>query len=214
MIPKRAGLSIVVAVSLVLVGCSASGGTSSGGAPTNGPTAPPVANLQPPAVATPTPEPSASPTAIPTANPSDVAEASPSAAPINPCSLLTQAEASTLIGVTLGPGKHQVVSPDTICTWAKGTTEVKVFLTAPTTPDAAKEYYDAHKAEIPPEAHITELPTMFDGAVIARGPTPIGTLSAIFVIHGSNFFEVYCGNPACTDASLDSGANLVAGRLP
>ena len=93
----------------------------------------------------------------------------PTAGPTDPCSLLTQAEASHLIGVALGPGKRQVADPDTICTWAKGTTEVKVFLTAPTTPAAAKAYYEAHKSEVPAGAQLTELPDFFDGSVIAKG---------------------------------------------
>ena len=131
-----------------------------------------------------------------------------------PAPPLTQAEASQLIGVALGPGKRQVADPDTICTWAKGTTEVKVFLTAPTTPAAAKAYYEAHKSEIPAGAHITELPDFFDGSVIAKAVLPSGTIGGIFVIDGSNFFELYCGMPACSDDALKGGAQLIAGRLP
>ena len=89
---------------------------------------------------------------------SDEASGKPTAGPTDPCSLLTQAEASHLIGVALGPGKRQVADPDTICTWAKGTTEVKVFLTAPTTPAAAKAYYEAHKSEIPAGAQTHRAP--------------------------------------------------------
>ena len=128
--------------------------------------------------------------------------------------MLTQAEASQLIGATLGPGKRQVADPDTICTWAKGTTEVKVFLTAPTTPEAAKAYYEAHKSEIPAGGQITELPTFFDGSLIAKAALPLGTIGGIFVIDGSNFFELYCGMPACSDDALKGGAQLIAGRLP
>ena len=111
----------------------------------------------------------ARPSASPAASSGDVGGSEqPTAGPTDPCSPLTQAEASHLIGVALGPGKRQVADPDTICTWAKGTTEVKVFLTAPTTPAAAKAYYEAHKSEIPDGAHITELPTFFDGSLIAK----------------------------------------------
>ena len=211
MTSKHGRLSILV-VALTLSAC-----TTSGGAPSSDATQPPVAiqpapvNLQPtPVASTPTPEPSAS------AEPSsgDVASGKPTAGPTDPCSTLTQAEASHLIGVALGPGKRQVADPDTICTWAKGTTEVKVFLTAPTTPAAAKAYYEAHKSEVPAGAQLTELPTFFDGSVIAKGPTPAGTIGGIFVIDGTNFFELYCGLPACTDDALKSGAQLIAGRLP
>ena len=154
------------------------------------------------------------PSASPEDSSGDDASGKPTAGPTDPCSLLTQAEASHLIGVALGPGKRQVADPDTICTWAKGTTEVKVFLTAPTTPAAAKAYYEAHKSEIPAGAQLTELPTFFDGSVIAKGVLPTGTIGGIFVIDGSNFFELYCGMPACSDDALKGGAQLIAGRLP
>ena len=61
---------------------------------------------------------------------------------------------------------------------------------------------------------LTELPDFFDGSVIAKGPTPAGTIGGIFVIDGSNFFELYCGLPACSDDALKGGAQLIAGRLP
>ena len=62
-------------------------------------------------------------------------------------------------------------------------------------------------------ALIEAIGTFMDGAVIGRGTLPIGTISGIYVIDGTHFFEVYCGLPACTDAALQEGAQLVAGRL-
>ena len=213
MTSKYARASVLL-VTLIVGGCTAAGGATSG--PTQQPVATraaPPASLQASAstaVASATPEPSASPTA----SAGGVAGGQPTAGPTDPCSLLTTSEASHLVGVQLGAGKRQVADPDTICTWAKGTTEVKVFLTAPTDPAAAKAYYESHKSEIPPEAHITELPAMFDGAVIARATLPVGTISAIFVLDGINFFELYCGLSACTDDALKGGSELIAGRLP
>ena len=211
MTSKHGRLSILV-VALTLSAC-----TTAGGAPSSDASQPPVAIQPAPVIQQPTAV-VASP--IPTPEPSASTEASsgdasgkPTAGPTDPCSTLTQAEASHLIGVALGPGKRQVADPDTICTWAKGMTEVKVFLTAPTTPAAAKAYYEAHKSEIPAGARITELPDFFDGSVIAKGTT-IGTIGGIFVIDGSNFFELYCGLPACSDDALKGGAQLIAGRLP
>jgi hypothetical protein len=160
--------------------------------------APPVATA-----ASPTPEASAS--VEPSAEPSPAGTAS------DPCTLLTSAEASDLIGVTLGAGKLQTVGPDMVCTWAKGLTEVKVFTSPPTDVAAAKDYYESHKAEIPAGAQITELPTFYDGSVIGRASTP--NISGIFVLDGTHFFEVYCGFPSCSDDKLQSGATLVAGRL-
>jgi hypothetical protein len=191
MTSKHGRLSILV-VTLALSAC-----TSAGGAPSSDATQPPLA-IQPAPVIVPPSAAVASPT------PTPVASASPEAS-----SLLTQAEASQLIGVALGPGKRQVADPDTICTWAKGTTEVKVFLTAPTTPAAAKAYYEAHKSEVPEGGQLTELPDFFDGSVIAKGSLPVGTIGGIFVIDGSNFFELYCGMPACSDDALKGGAQLI-----
>ena len=214
MTSKYAHASVLV-VTLIVGGCTAAGGGATS-APTQQPVATraaPPASLQASAstaVASATPE----PTASPSASPGGVAGGGPSAGPTDPCSLLTTAEASHIVDVQLGAGKRQVADPDTICTWAKGTSEVKVFLTAPTTPAAAKAYYEAHKSEIPAGAHITELPTFFDGSVIAKGSTPVGTIGGIFVIDGSNFFELYCGLPACSDNALKGGAQLIAGRLP
>ena len=157
MTSKHGRLSILV-VALTLSAC-----TTAGGAPSSDATQPPVAIqpapvIVPPSAVVASPTPTPVPSASPEASSGDVASGKPTAGPTDPCSTLTQAEASQLIGVALGPGKRQVADPDTICTWAKGTTEVKVFLTAPTTPEAAKAYYEAHKSEIPAGAHITELP--------------------------------------------------------
>ena len=217
MTSKYARLSIFV-VALILGGCTTTGADTTTG-PTQQPAATraaPAASLQggaPVPVASSTPEATESPEPSQGDVASDEPTAGPTARPIDPCSLLTSTEASDAIGVTLGAGKHQIVSPDTVCTYAKGVTEVKVFLTPPTDPVAARAYYESHKSEIPPQAHITELPTFYDGAVIARASLPIGTISGIYVLKGTNFFELYCALPACSDDALMSGAQLVAGRL-
>lgn len=215
MTSKHGRLAILVVI-LTLSAC-----TTAGGGPSSDATQPPVAIQPAPVIVQPTaavasPTTTPVPSASPEASSADVDEASgkPTAGPTDPCSTLTQAEASQLIGAALGPGKRQVADPDTICTWAKGTTEVKVFLTPPTTPAAAKAYYEAHKSEVPEGAHLTELPDFFDGSVIAKGTLPTGTIGGIFVIDGTNFFELYCGMPACSDDALKGGAQLIAGRLP
>jgi hypothetical protein len=213
MASKLARLSLLGAT-LVLGACTTSGGLASG-APTLPLTAvqPSLAVvLQASATATtPSPSPEASATAEP--SPSAVAEASATPGPIDPCTLLTQGEASGYIGATLGPGKLEQVGPDMVCTWAKGTTKLKIFLAPPTDPVAAKAYYEAHKSEIPTGAVISELPNLFDGSLIASGKTPIGTLDGIFVLDKNEFFELYCEFPACDGQKLMDGANVIAGRL-
>jgi hypothetical protein len=193
--------------------------TSSGGSASSAPTLPLSAvqpsialPLQPPAETT-TPSTTPQPTVSGEPSPS-ASDAVPSAAAVvaDPCTLLTSDEASGYIGAKLGPGKLQTVGPDKVCTWAKGLSEVKLFFAPPTDPVAAKAYYDAHKQEIPAGAQVTELPTFFDGSVIARASTP--NISGIFVLAGNQFFELYCGMPSCTDAILQEGADLIHSRLP
>jgi hypothetical protein len=214
MTSKHTG-ALILGLAVTLGAC-----TSSGGAASSAPTLPltaiqpstPVSVPAPPSTTTasPTPEPSA--TVEPSPSGSADTEPTPVGIALDPCSLLTSGQASELIGVTLGAGKLQTVGPDKVCTWAKGLTEVKVFTSPPTDVAAAKTYYEDHKAEIPAGATITELPTFYDGSVIARASVP--NISGIFVLDGNQFFEVYCGLPSCTDASLTSGADLVHGRLP
>jgi hypothetical protein len=208
MTSKPARFSIA-AVTLVLAAC-----TSSASATPPGGTTQPVSLQASNAAASQAPSPSGEPSTSPTTSSGGAASAQPTLEPIDPCTLLTQAEASHLIGVSLGAGKQQAVGPDKVCTFAKGTTEVKIFLSPPTDPAGAKAYYESHKSEIPSEAHITELPTFFDGSVIARASLPIGSISGIWVLDGIRFFELYCGLPDCNDAALKGGSELIEGRLP
>ena len=104
MTSRYALVTLLAAAALTLTACSSTGvGASSAPTQPLGAAQPPVVNLQPSAVtATPTPEPTASPSPIP----SD-ATAAGSAAPagaIDPCTLLTTDEASTLMGMKLGAG--------------------------------------------------------------------------------------------------------------
>jgi hypothetical protein len=154
------------------------------------------------------------PTPAPTPSPTAIAATAPPAVTLDPCTLYTQSNASNLIGVTLGPGKQQIVGSLNVCTYAKGVTEVKIFVAPPTDPAAAKDYYESNKAQVPAGTLLTELPDFYDGSVIARSSLPGVAISAIFVLDGSNFFELYCGFPACNDEGLQGGAQLIAGRLP
>jgi hypothetical protein len=205
---------LILLVTFTLGAC-----TSSGGSASDAPTLPldavlpslPV-TLQASATAT-TPSPMPEPSVTAEPSPSDVAEGQATPGTIDPCTLLTQDEASGYIGAKLGAGKLEQVTPDMVCTWAKGTTKLKIFLGPPTDPVAAKAYYDAHKSEIPALATTTELPDMFDGSLLARASLPFGTISAIFVLEGNHFFELYCEVPACSDQNLVDGANLIDGRL-
>ena len=210
---KLARLALL-GMTFTLGACSTTGGTG-----TSAPTLPlgavlpslgvPILASAPAATPSPTPEPSATPEP----SSSDEADASATPGPINPCTLLTQDEASGYIGTKLGAGKLENVTPLMVCTWAKGATKLKIFLAPPTDPVAAKAYYEANKSRVPEGGVISELPNFFDGALIASGKTPIGTLDGIFVLDKNEFFELYCEFPACDGQKLMDGANLIAGRL-
>jgi hypothetical protein len=200
---KYARLSIVT-LALVLGGCTGSG------AATQAPS--PVAAGTLRATLAPTASPTTEPVTSPSASSGGVTGGQLTPSPIDPCSLMTAAEASQLDGVTLGAGTSTVVGSLRVCTFAAGTTEVKIFLAALTDPAAAQAYYDTEKAQVPAEFQVTDLPGFFDRAAIGR--TSAVSISGIFVLDGSNFFELYCGLPACSDDALKSGATLIGGRLP
>src|SRR5690242_3318038 len=117
----KAAISFIPVLALALGACSGS---------VSGPTGPTA--TQPIAVATlvATSVPEATPTAAssePAASPGSGGQASPT--PTDPCSLLTQDEAKTLIGVSVGPGVNSLVDQTRVCTFKKGNiTEVKLFL--------------------------------------------------------------------------------------
>jgi hypothetical protein len=211
MTPRYGRLSLLV-IALTLGAC-----TSSGGAATSEPTQPPAAkapvvNLQPSVLtATPTPEPSASPSA----SPSDggVAAGQPTPGPIDPCTLLTTDEASTLIGTKLGDGVSTTVDPLRVCTFKKGTTEVKLFLGGPTDTAAADAYWDSERAQVPADIPLTDL-TLFDRSAFGSGSAGGLSIGALFAIDGNYFFDLYCGLPACTKDASITAAQLIAGRLP
>jgi hypothetical protein len=203
----------MLVVTLTLGACT----TSAGGA-TSDPTQPPAAaqapvgNLQPSAVtATPTPE----PTASPAASPSDgaAAEGSPAVGAIDPCTLLTTDEASTLIGVKVADGVSTTVDPLRVCTFKKGTTEVKLFLGGPTDTAAADAYWDSERAQVPADIPLTDL-GLFDRSAFGAGSAGGLSIGALFAIDGNYFFDLFCGLPACTKDASVTAAQLIAGRLP
>lgn len=165
-------------------------------------------------VATPVPTTAASP-AGPTASPGGGgggAKATPNS--IDPCTLLTTEEASKLMGTKLSAGVSTMAGPDRVCTFKSGLTEVKLFL-APPAPDpaTAQAYWDAARAEVPADLPVKDL-KLFDRSAFGAGSAGGVSLSALFVIDGTNFFDLYCGFPACSETASVGAAELIAGRLP
>jgi hypothetical protein len=189
-----------VVVALVLGACTG-GGTTGSTAPSN--------------IAAGSLSASLAPTAAPTAStPASVAGPQATPGSVDPCTLLTADEASTLMGKTLGAGVSATLDPDRVCTFKSGLSEVKLIL-APQAPDTATAtaYWDAERAQVPADVTITDL-TLFDRS--AYGSASVGgqSLSAMFVISGLYFFDLYCGFPACTQDASVTAAQLIVGRLP
>lgn len=133
---------------------------------------------------------------------------------IDPCTLITQAEASKLIGKPLGAGVSTRVAHDRVCTFKSGLSEVKLFL-APTAPDAAtaQAYYDAARADVVPGVKVDDIGG-FDRAGYGSGDAAGVPVSALFVVHGTNGFDLYCGFPSCGEIASVAEATLVVSRLP
>ena len=188
-----------------------SGACSSGGGPagTTAPTQVAAATLEASAVPEVT-----QPAGTPASSEGTGTGGQPTAGPLDPCSLLTADEASTAVDTRVGEGVSTLLDPDRVCTWKTGTTEVKLIL-APPAPDAAtaQAYWDAERAQIPGDVPIEDL-TGFDRAAYGTGGTSGYSISALFVIHGTTFFDFYCGLKACSKDASVAAANLVVGRLP
>ena len=205
---SKRSLAFIPALAVALGACAA-GATPL--APTAAPTQVAVATLTPTAV------PLASPSAAASDAPAPSVDlGGPSATPrsIDPCSLLTKDEASTAIGKTVGAGVSATLDPDRVCTFKNGLTEVKLIL-APPAPDAktAQAYWDAERAQVPAGVNVTDV-SGFDRAAYGSGSLNGLSISALFVIHGTTFFDFYCGLPGCSKDASVTAANAIVARLP
>ncbi|HEY8987942.1 MAG TPA: hypothetical protein VIM39_02900 [Candidatus Limnocylindrales bacterium] len=204
---------VLISIASVALGACTSGASPS--APTARPAATQIAVATLTASAVPVE--STSPTASSTGEPapsSGGGGAQPTPGSIDPCSLLTAAEASTAIGKKLSAGVSTQLDPDRACTFKDGLTEVKIIL-APPAPDAttAQADWDEARSQVPADIPVKDL-TYFDRSAYGSGSAAGASLSALFVIDGTNFFDFYCGFPACSQDASVSAAQLIAGRLP
>jgi hypothetical protein len=206
------------ALALISIAAVALAACTSGASP-SAPTATPaatqiaVATLTASAVPVESTSPTASSSSEPT--PSSVGGgAQPTPGSIDPCSLLTADEASQAIGKKLGAGVSTQLDPDRVCTFKNGLTEVKIIL-APPAPDATTAQADwaLARSEVPAGIPIKDL-TDFDRSAYGSGAAAGVSLSALFVINGTTFFDFYCGFPACGQAASVAAAQLIVGRLP
>jgi hypothetical protein len=203
----------ILCLALVVGACTTTSGGASASAPPPSPVA--VATLTATAItATASPSAASSP-AGDTASPGGGGGgAQPTPGSIDPCTLLTTEEASTLMGKKLSAGVSTTSGPDRVCTFRSGVTEVKLFMTPPA-PDAAtaQKYWDAARAELPAGLPIKDL-KLFDRSAFGAGSAGGLSGSAIFVIDGTTFFDLVCELPGCTETASVAAAQLIAGRLP
>jgi hypothetical protein len=198
-------LAISAAVAIGIAACTTSGAASSGG---------PTQAADGTLVATSAPEATPLSAETPAGTDDLAAGGSPTPGPIDPCSLLTQEEASTAVGTTLGVGAASILERGRVCTWKAGSTEVKVILAPPAAdPATAQAYWDAARQDLQSGINVNDV-SGFDRAAYGSGGASGFTVSALFVIKGAQFFDFYCGLKACTEPASVTAANLIVARLP
>ena len=210
-----------LAVALAVAACSSTGGSSPGDSVgvVTGTASPAGASAS--AAATDTPAPTPSPTALSGGGQPSESPA-PSSAPasqvaINPCMLLTDAQASAINGVTYGPGAvHPLARAGVECVWSNSATG-SITLQVAVAPDSAtaKAAYTAALADVQQAGSVAQVPNIGDMAVIGRVPASIISTGGIYVLDGATFFDVvYLLGTVPSDTQLTDAATLILGELP
>lgn len=222
---------ILTAASLVLGACSSA-------APSTG------AAASAPAAATAAPAASAAPVAAPSAVASVPSAPVPASEPpaatmpdvtavptsVDPCQLVTAAEAGQLAGTTFGAGHDETTSGNgRLCVY--GSQTLNVFtVDVGQAPDVAtaKSEETAALAELQKASNVsglkvTELPGFASGAdaAVAQGGATIAgktiSVSAIYVLKGVIFFgfsDLVLGTGAPSASALEAQAKVSLGRVP
>ena len=205
MTSHRARLALVAAV-LVLGACNT---------PSAGSSQPPVTSTVA-ATTVPAASPATTASAAPLPSPTEIAggaSANPTA--LDPCTLMTSAEASTMIGIKLGAGKDVLVDQDRECVFENGATRVSLIL-APPAPDAttAQSYYDSERGQVPADITVDDVSGVGDRASYGMGAAAGTSISALFVLKGIQAFDLYCQFPGCSEVASLTQAQTIVGRLP
>jgi hypothetical protein len=77
----------------------------------------------------------------------------------------------------------------------------------------ATQYWDAERAQAPADITINDIGG-FTRAAYGSGAAAGVSVSALFVIQGTYFFDLYCGFPACDETAEVAEATQIVGRLP
>jgi hypothetical protein len=168
-----------------------------------------------PTSTSPTPTPSAGgSTSTPTATPGG---GGPTSTPghIDPCTLFTQQQASTLAASALGAGVSGSAAAVRTCDFIGGSVVVGLGLVQAADTASAQQFKSEVEAEILPHATSHEtLPAFADGADIIRVAGAGTVINSIYVVDGTNFFSIGCTNASPSDNALKFAATLILGALP
>jgi hypothetical protein len=215
---------ILAATSLVLGACTSAAATG----------VPAAATAAPTASTAPVPVPSAAASVVasvaslaPAATMPDVT-AVPTA--VDPCQLVTAAEAGQLAGATFGAGKPETTSGHgRICIYGYQTLNIFSVIVgqAPDVATAKSEEAAAvaelQKASQTSGLKVTQMPGFASGAdaAVVQGGATIGgktiSVSAIYVLKGVVFFgfsDVVLGASAPDASALEAQARVALGRIP
>ena len=165
--------------------------------------------------------PSALPSSTPAASssPSSAGGGGPSSQPsppkFNACKLLTNAQATAVNGGGYGDGVDDIVAKGQICVRqsASAHSSLTVELFVETTPADALVHYGALRASLA-KFNPTAVSGVGTQAFIARSPNANSVTGGIYVLDGSNVFDiVYLQGAVPVDATLKLAALLVSGAL-
>jgi len=218
-------LGFVLLGGLAVIACG--GGTTATGSPaptsSPAPTASPtssstiaVQTLTPSAATSPTPSASATSSTSPTplgGGPSG--SSSPLA--LDPCSLLTNDQASAVNGVSYGAGVSHVMGTSGVeCVWQSSSPPASVTVQVAQFPSVSEAQiaFAEQRAE-QNGFQIEKLTGFADEAVIARAAGGGLSTGGIYVREGATFFDlVYLNGTVPSDDNLKGYAQIILGNLP
>ncbi|TAM57078.1 MAG: hypothetical protein EPN50_09535 [Chloroflexota bacterium] len=216
-------IALFAGLSLLLAACSGSG---SGSPSASGPTgaASPIATPAPTLSPTPLSTTAATPAATETTQPTGVPTT------LDPCQVVTAAEASSLTGATFAAGQASTTEGNgKLCSYALEGVVFEVALGVAPDEATAKSGEAAFRAEIEKNAGIagsklTELPGFENGvdAAIEQGQATISGLTikviAMYLLKGTTFLGISdistLGAAVPTAAAMEAQAHTSLARLP
>jgi hypothetical protein len=141
----------------------------------------------------------------------------PPSTTINPCTLLSDEQASTLVGETFGDGKEDTAgAAGHLCVWSDDASHSSVTVGVISAPSQAiaQHAYSQAKADQSGFA-FTSVAMLGDEAYSARKSDGASELSGLYATDGSTYFFVATlGGTSPTDGALRVAALLILGGLP